>query len=337
MIRYFLKRIFFMVPVLCGVVLLVFCIMELSPVDPAEVALGEGATPAAVAELRARFGLNDPLVVRYAKYMVGIVKGDLGTSYKSRLNVAEEVMGRLPTTLLLAVGAMVWALAIGIPLGMIAAKNQNKLIDNFAMVFALIGNAMPAFWMGLLLVILFSLNLRWLPSSGINTSAGLGPFIKSIILPTFTLGLVAMCAITRAMRSSMLDVINQDYIDTARSKGITEGQVTMRHMFKNSMVQFITFAGLQFGRLLGGAVMVEVIFAWPGLGRLMVDSISTRDDPLVLGSVVVLSISFSLVNLLVDFLYAVVDPAIKTQYRSEGMGKRRTVNAEEQKNLLPVK
>lgn len=337
MFRYFVKRILLMIPVLCGVILLVFLIMELSPVDPAEVMLGDGATPESIAKLRTEFGLDDPLLVRYGRYLLGLIQGDLGTSYKSKLNVAEEVIGRLPTTFLLAVGAMLWAMVIGIPLGIISARNQNKLIDNISMVVALIGNAMPAFWMGLLLVMLFSLNLRWLPSSGINTTDGIVPFLKSIILPTFTLGLVAMCSITRAMRSSMLDVINQDYIDTARSKGITEWWVTMRHMFKNAMVVFLTFAGLQFGRLLGGAVMVEFIFAWPGLGRLMVDSISSRDIPLVVGAVVVLSICFSLVNLLVDFLYAYVDPAIKTQYLSEGKRKRKISNEEPQANLLSVK
>ena len=323
MLRYFLKRLLFMIPVLCGVVFLVFCIMEMSPVDPAEVILGEGATPENIAELRTELGLDRPLLVRYADYMLGILRGDLGTSYKSKMDVAQQVLARLPTTFLLAVGAMVWAMAIGIPLGIISAKKQNKLIDNISMVIALIGNAMPAFWMGLLLVILFSLKLNWLPSSGIATNAGVIPFLKSIILPTFTLGLVAMCSITRSVRSSVLDVISQDYIDTARAKGITERRVTMRHMFMNAMVPFITFAGLQFSRLIGGAIMIEVIFAWPGLGRLMVDSISSRDIPMVLGSVVVISICFSLVNLLVDFLYAVVDPTIKAQYKTEGSKRRR--------------
>lgn len=322
MLRYFIKRLLLMIPVLCGVVFLVFFIMEISPVDPAEVILGEGATPENIAELRTELGLDRPLIVRYADYMSGVVRGDLGTSYKSKIDVAKQVMSRLPTTFLLAVGAMVWAMVIGIPLGIISAKKQNKLIDNISMVIALIGNAMPAFWMGLLLVILFSQNLNWLPSSGISTNAGFVPFIKSIILPTFTLGLVAMCSITRSVRSSMLDVISQDYIDTARAKGITEGRVTMRHMFMNAMVPFITFAGLQFSRLIGGAIMIEVIFAWPGLGRLMVDSISSRDIPMVLGSVVVISICFSLVNLLVDFLYAVVDPTIKAQYKTEGIKRR---------------
>jgi len=305
-----------MIPVLLGVIFIVFFIMNLSPVNPAELILGDGATPEAVAQLEEELGLNDPLLIRYFDYIKGLLRGDLGLSYKSRLSVSDQVLERFPNTLILSVSSMILALVIGIPLGIVAAKHQNKFIDNFSTVTALVGISMPLFWLGLLLVLLFSVHLRVLPSSGMNTDS-LGGLLRSLILPTVALGTQPMAMITRMTRSSMLEVIRQDYIDTARSKGVDEKIITLQHMLKNALIPIITIAGLQFGSMLSGAILTEIVFSWPGIGRLTVDAIKTQDTQLVLGCVVFIAVMFSMVNLLVDILYAFVDPRIKARYKGK--------------------
>ncbi len=313
MYKYIIKRLLMLIPVIIGVTFIVFFILNLSPGDPAAIILGDQATAEALAMKREELGLNDPLLIRYGRYLVRMLHGDLGTSYKNSLSVWDQVISRFPNTAMLAVAAILVALAIGIPVGIISAKNQYSALDNISMVTALIGVSMPSFWMGLLLVIVFALKLGWLPSQGMGQ--GLTPLLKSLVLPAVTLGTSAAATITRMTRSSMLEVIRQDYIDTARAKGVSEKIITYRHMLKNAMIPIITAVGLQFGTLLGGAMLTETVFSWPGLGRLMVEAIKSKDIPLVLGSVIFLAVMFTVVNLAVDIVYAFVDPRIKSQYK----------------------
>ncbi|MGI6227105.1 MAG: ABC transporter permease [Peptococcales bacterium] len=313
--RYILKRLLMIIPVLLGVTFVVFMVLSFAPGDPAISILGDKASEADLMALREQLGLNDPILVQYFRYLGNILKGDFGISYKNQLSVMKLVLERFPNTLYIAVGAILFSLVFGIPIGIISAKKQYSFIDNASMVWALIGVSMPVFWMGLLLVIVFSLKLKLLPSSGMGE--GFVPLLKSLVLPVVALGSYSLAMIARMTRSSMLEVIRQDYISTARSKGISEAQVTYRHMLKNALIPIITSVGLQFGTLMGGSIMTETVFSWPGIGRLMVESIKSRDIPIVMGSVVFLSIVFSLVNLLVDILYAYVDPQIKSQYKGK--------------------
>ncbi len=316
MYRFVLKRLLMMIPVLIGVTFVVFFILALTPGDPAKMILGEQATQESIQALHDEMGLDDPVIVRYVRYMGGVLRGDWGKSYKNNLDVAQQVLSRFPNTMALAVAAMLVAVLIGVPIGIISARKQYTWIDNVVTTLGLVGVAMPIFWMGLLLVILFSLNLKWLPSSGMGE--GFVPLVRSLILPAITLGTSSAATILRMTRSSMLEVIRKDYIDTVRAKGLKESKVVTRHMLKNALVPIITVVGLQFGNLLGGAALTETIFSWPGLGRFMVDSIKSKDMPLVLGSVFFLAVVYSVVNLLVDILYAYVDPRIKSQYNASG-------------------
>lgn len=313
MYKYIMKRLLMLIPVILGVTFIVFFILNLSPGDPAAIILGDQASAEALAMKREELGLNDPLLVRYGRYIISMLHGDLGTSYKNNLSVWDQVITRFPNTAILAVAAILVALLIGISVGIISAKNQYSALDNVSMVTALIGVSMPSFWMGLLLVILFSLKLGWFPSQGMGT--GLVPMLKSLVLPAVTLGTSAAATIARMTRSTMLEVIRQDYIDTARAKGVSEKTITYRHMLKNALIPIITAVGLQFGTLLGGAMLTETVFSWPGLGRLMVEAIKSKDIPLVLGSVIFLAVMFTVVNLGVDIIYAFVDPRIKSQYK----------------------
>lgn len=313
MYKYIMKRLLMLIPVILGVTFIVFFILNLSPGDPAAIILGDQASAEALAMKREELGLNDPLLVRYGRYIFSMLHGDLGTSYKNNLSVWDQVITRFPNTAILAVAAILVALLIGISVGIISAKNQYSALDNVSMVTALIGVSMPSFWMGLLLVILFSLKLGWFPSQGMGT--GPVPMLKSLVLPAVTLGTSAAATIARMTRSTMLEVIRQDYIDTARAKGVSEKTITYRHMLKNALIPIITAVGLQFGTLLGGAMLTETVFSWPGLGRLMVEAIKSKDIPLVLGSVIFLAVMFTVVNLGVDIIYAFVDPRIKSQYK----------------------
>ena len=313
MYRYVLKRLFMMIPVMLGVVFIVFFILNLTPGDPARMILGEAAGQEAIDALREEMGLNDPIFVRFFRYLGGLLQGDLGNSYRNHMPVLPQVLERFPNTVILATSAMALALVIGIPIGILSARKQYTLADNVFTILGMAGISIPSFFMGLMLVLLFALHLGWLPSSGMDT--GLVPLSRSLVLPTITLGTSAAAIVLRMTRSSMLEVIRQDYIDTVRAKGVAESKVVTRHMLKNAMVPIITAIGLQFGMLLGGAAITETIFAWPGLGRFMIDSIRAQDTPLVLGSVLLLALMYSVVNLLVDLLYAFVDPRIKSQYK----------------------
>ncbi|MGL5175036.1 MAG: nickel ABC transporter permease [Cetobacterium sp.] len=306
--KYILKRILLLIPVLLGVSFLVFTIMSFTPGDPAQLILGESAPREAVAQLRAEMGLNDPFIVQYIRFVKNAVVGNFGQSYTTGREVFGEIFSRFPNTLILAVLGIIIAVCIGIPLGIISATRQYTLIDSVSMIGALLGVSMPVFWLGLMLILTFSVNLRWLPSGGFDG-------LKSLILPSITLGVGSAAIITRMTRSSMLEVIRQDYIRTARAKGVAEKVVINKHALKNALIPVITVVGLQFGGLLGGAVLTESVYSWPGVGRMMVDAIRQKDTPTVLASVIFLAVTFSIVNLAVDILYAYVDPRIKSQYK----------------------
>lgn len=306
--KYVLKRILLLIPVLLGVSLLVFAIMSLTPGDPAQLILGENAPKEAVLKLREEMGLNDPFFMQYFRFVKNAIMGDFGRSYTTGREVFGEIFARFPNTLILAVIGIIISVCIGIPIGIISATRQYSFLDSFSMIIALLGVSMPVFWLGLMLILTFSVKLGWLPSGGFDG-------LKSIILPAVTLGVGSAAIITRMTRSSMLEVIRQDYIRTARAKGVAEKVVINKHALKNALIPIITVVGLQFGHLLGGAVLTESVYSWPGVGRLMVDAIRQKDTPTVLAAVVFLAAAFSVVNLLVDILYAYVDPRIKSQYK----------------------
>lgn len=320
MYRYVLKRLLLAIPVLIGATFLVFAIMDFAPGDPARIILGSGATEQALALKRAELGLDDPFLVRYGNFLLGLIQGDLGISYRNGQAVTELIWGRLGNTLILAAAGMIFAVIVGIPVGIISAIKQYSTLDKTTMFLTLFFMAVPTFWFALILVIIFSLNLGWFPASGMGH--GLIPLLKSLVLPTVTLGFGYAALIARTTRSSVLEVMRQDYIDTARSKGITERAVIWTHMMKNALIPIVTIIGLNFGTLLGGSVLTETIFSWPGVGRFVVESISNKDIPSVLGSIVMLAILFSLVNLIVDILYSFLDPRIKSQYSVKRAGKR---------------
>lgn len=307
MVKYVVKRLLALIPVVIGVTFLVFMIMQLAPGDAAKLILGESATAEQVEELREEMGLNDPAIVQYGRYMVNFVQGDLGTSYSTKRPVAEEVFSRFPYTFNLSIVAGVVSIILAIPLGILAAVKQNTLFDNVSMIISLIGVSMPIFWLALLLVLCFSLKLGWFPVQGAESW-------KSYVLPAISLGFMNMAAIARTTRSSMLETIRQDYIRTARAKGVSRREVIVRHAFKNALIPTITVCGIQLGQLLGGSVLTETVFAWPGIGRLLVQSINARDVPMVLGCIIVMTVCFSVVNLLIDLLYGFVDPRIRSMY-----------------------
>lgn len=307
MLKFTLKRLASLVLVLIGVSFLVFMLLSLTPGDPVRMMLGESATPEAQEELREEMGLNDPLLVQYGRYMKNIViHHDLGQSYTTQRPVLGEILNVFPNTVALAVAAMVIAVLLGIFLGIISAVKQNSLLDNIVMVLALIGTSAPIFWIGILMILLFSVNLGWLPPSGFGS-------FKQLIMPALALGMQSTAVVARMTRSSMLEVIRQDFVKTARAKGQKEIVVVVRHIFRNALIPIITVVGLQFGTLLGGAMLTEIVFSIPGVGRLMIEAIKQRDFPIVQGSVLFVAACFSLVNLAVDLLYAVVDPKVSKE------------------------
>ena len=306
--KYIFKRILLLIPVLLGVSFLVFSIMSFTPGDPAQLILGESAPKAQVLALREEMGLNDPFLMQYGRFVLNAVQGDFGRSYTSGREVFGEIFQRFPNTLILAIIGVIIAILIGIPVGIISATKQYSIMDSTSMIAALLGVAMPNFWLGLMLILFFSVGLGWLPSGGFGGW-------KSLILPSITLGTGAAAIITRMTRSSMLEVIRQDYIRTARAKGVSEKKVINKHALKNALIPVITVVGLQFGYLLGGAVLTETVYSWPGVGRMMVEAIRSKDTPVVLAAVLFLATTFSIVNLFVDILYGFVDPRVKSQYK----------------------
>lgn len=305
--KYIYKRILLLIPVLIGVSFLVFSIMSLTPGDPAQLILGENAPKEAIEQLREKMGLNSPFFVQYFIFIKNAVLGDFGISYSTGRPVFQEIFSRFPNTLLLTILGTVVALIIGIPLGILSAIRQYSFIDSISMIIALIGASMPTFWLGLMFILFFSVHLRWFPSEGFNSW-------KSVVLPTFTSGIIYAGVIARMTRSTMLEVIRQDYIRTAYAKGLKKSSIILKHALRNAMIPIVTIIGLHIGRLLGGAIIIETVYSWPGVGRLMIDSIRQKDTPVVLASVIFLAFAFSIVNLVVDILYVYVDPRMKLQY-----------------------
>ena len=308
MLKYILKRLLMAIPVLLGVTFIVFTIMSFTPGDPVQTMLGENYTQEAYDEITEELGLNDPFLVRYVNYVVDLVQGDMGMSYSTKRPVADEIFSRFPATVRLAGAAIFLAVVFGIPLGVISATKQYSVFDSGSMFVALVGVSMPNFWLGIMLILFFAANLGWLPSSGDKG-------FLSLILPALTLSANSLATITRMTRSSMLETIRMDYIRTARAKGLRQSRVIIHHALRNAMIPVITSVGLQFGFALSGAVLVETVFSWPGIGRLLVDTIKLKDTPVVLGVVVVMAASFTLINLVIDILYACFDPRIRTQYK----------------------
>lgn len=307
--KYIIKRLLFLIPVILGVSFVVFTMLYLTPGDPARMALGEQASEEAVLKFREQEGLDDPFIVQYGRYLSNAVfKGDLGRSYSTKRPVVQEILNVFPATLILTVLSMVIAVGLGIPFGILSAVKQYSKFDTIIMFIALIGISMPVFWLGLILILTFSVKLGWFPPSGFYS-------FKYMVLPAFALSAQAVAIITRMTRSSMLEVIRQDYIRTVRAKGQKENVVIGFHALKNALIPIITVVGVQFGYLLGGAILTEVIFSINGVGRLMVEAIKMRNYPIVQGGVLFIALAFSIVNLFVDLLYAYVDPRIKAQYK----------------------
>ncbi|MGB5961018.1 MAG: ABC transporter permease [Coleofasciculaceae cyanobacterium] len=336
MAQYIFKRLLNLIPVLLGITLLVFAFLHLIPGDPAVVMAGERATPEQVAALREQLGLNQPLPIQYLVFLSNLLRLNFGTSIISGVPIAEEIKTRWPATFELSVAAMLVATIIGIPAGVLAAVRKNSAVDNLTMSGSLLGVSLPVYWLGLLLVYLFAVNLQWLPPSGrISIDAGFnfkpitgfyildsllqGDFITlqdvlaHLILPAITLGTIPLAILARITRSAMLEVLSQDYIRTARAKGLLERWVILKHALKNALLPVVTIIGLQFGTLLGGAILTETIFSWPGIGSWIYEGILSRDYPVVQGGVVFVAVAFVLINLLVDLSYAFFDPRIQYQ------------------------
>lgn len=311
MIKYILKRLVMLIPVILVTSFIIYWAMSLTGGDPALMLAGDNAGPEQIEQIREDLGLNDPFIVRYFNYMKGMVTGDMGQSYVTKKDVFQTFMEKLPNTLQLGGAAVLIAVIISIPLGIYTAINQNTWKDTAGMVFALFGTSMPNFWLGLMLIILFSLKLGVLPSGG---KTG----FSSLILPAVTVGFGLAALITRTTRSSMLDVIRQDYMTTARAKGCSEKRVIFNHGLKNALIPIITAIGLQMSLVITGSVLAETVFSWPGIGRLVYDSISKRDTPMVTGAIIMCSVLMCIINLVVDLIYAFFDPRIKAQYSKKG-------------------
>lgn len=309
MTKYIINRLLMVIPVILGVTFMVFFIVNLAPGDPARLIIGADATQEAVDHVREQLGLDNNIFIRFFQYLLGMLHGDLGTSYYSGKSVVLTYFERFPATMSMAFWTVLIGMIVSIPLGIISAVRQYSWIDNFGMVFALIAVSMPNFWLGILLILVFSLQLGILPSGGNDAW-------YSVILPAATIGMQMFAVMTRMTRSSMLDVIRQDYIKTARAKGLREFVVVMKHAFRNALIPIVTIIGTMFISLMGGAVAVECVFSWPGVGRLIMDSILKRDLPMVIGCITLTTIIVCLLNLVVDIIYAFVDPKIKASYSS---------------------
>lgn len=311
MLKYILKRLAMLIPVILITSLLIFWAMSLTGGDPALMIAGEKATEEQIEQVREELGLNDPFFVRYANYMSGMIRGDMGKSYVTKKDVFKTFMEKLPNTLELGGMAVLIAIVVSIPLGIYTAIHQNTWKDTAGMIFALFGTSMPNFWLGLMLIIIFSLNLKFFPSGG---KTG----FESIVLPAVTVGFGLAALITRTTRSSMLDVLRQDYMTTARAKGCSKHRVICTHGLKNALIPIITAIGLQMSLVITGSVLAETVFSWPGIGRLVFESIGKRDTPMVTGAIIMSSILMTIINLFVDIVYAFFDPRIKAQYSKKG-------------------
>ena len=307
MTQYIIRRLLQMIPITLGILTLVFSLIHLIPGDPAAAIAGEGARPEDIIQVRKALGLDLPLWKQYVTYISNVARGDLGRSFRTNEKVSTEILARYPATIQLAMGAMFVALLVAFPLGIISAIYRNSWIDNVARFFALIGVSMPSFWFGPLLIIAFAINLHWFPVSGREEG------LRSLVLPSVTMGLALAAILTRMIRVSLAEELNQLYVTTAIAKGVTRARAIFRHALKNALIPVITILALQFGSLLTGAIITEQIFSWPGLGRLLIQSINTRDYPQVQASILVIAITYIMVNFISDLLYGVVDPRIKLE------------------------
>ncbi len=303
--RYALSRLIATIPTLIALTILVFLMLQLVPGDPAEIFLGEKrSTPELLEQVRQDMGLDKPLHMQYLTYMSGVVRGNLGDSLFNKQPVLEQILDALPYTLTLALSALLISTVLGLTLGIVSALKHNTWIDSLAMGFALIGVSMPVFWLGLLMILIFSVNLKWFPPMGQGS-------LDRLILPALTLGLLSSATLARLVRSSMLDALTDDYIRTARAKGLRERAVVTRHALRNALIPAVTVMGLQFGGLISGAVITETIFARVGLGKMYVESILNKDMTMIQGLTLVLALMIMLINILVDLSYAVIDPRIR--------------------------
>src|ERR671912_797006 len=302
--RYLIRRLLLTIPVLLGVATLVFSLIHFIPGDPAQAMLGEGAAPEDIAQLRQRLGLDRPLLVQYGSFLQGLVRGDLGVSLRNDQPVLQQILERMPATAELAFASMAVAILIAIPLGIIAAVWRGTAIDHSAMTLSLVGISVPNFWLGPLLAIVFAVELGWLPVGGRGTLAHL-------VLPALTLGAALAAILARMTRASLLEELREPYVLAARAKGVSRSRAVLHHAFRNSLIPIVTILGLQFGVVLTGAVITETIFAWPGIGRLLIQSISFRDYPTVQGCVLLIAVTYVGVNLITDLTYGLLDPRIR--------------------------
>jgi ABC-type dipeptide/oligopeptide/nickel transport system permease component len=302
--RFLARRLVLTIPVLLGVATLVFSLIHLIPGDPAQAMLGEAAPQADVEELRRRLGLDRPLIQQYGEFLRGLAVGDLGTSLRTGQPVTEQIVERMPATFELAAAAMLVAIAFSLPLGIAAAVKRGTAVDHAAMTVSLAGVSVPNFWLGPLLAIVFAVQLGWLPVSGRGTWAHL-------VLPAVSLGAALAAILARMTRATMLEELREPYVQAARARGVSRARAVLRHAFRNSLIPVVTLMGLQFGAVLTGAVITETIFAWPGIGRLLIQSIGFRDYPLVQGCILLIAVTYVGVNLLTDLMYGVLDPRIR--------------------------
>jgi len=312
--RYLLRRLLLLVPVLLGVSVVVFLVLHLAPGDPAEIMLGSQATQEDVTRLRADLGLDEPLPLQYARWMAHVLQGDLGRSIRMRQPVLGEVLIRFRATLILTATALLLSTVGGIALGVLSAARPRSAVDQLSTLGSIFCASMPSFWLGLVLMVCFSLWLGWLPASGMygaHGPGGLADLLSHLVLPAVTLAAASTTIIARLTRSTMLDILRQDFVRTARAKGLVESGVVLRHALRNALIPTVTVVGVQAGYLLGGAILTETVFAWPGVGTLMLQGILARDFPLVQGCVLVIALVFVLFNLAVDLLYAFLDPRIR--------------------------
>jgi ABC-type dipeptide/oligopeptide/nickel transport system permease component len=305
MTRYLIRRLLLIIPTALLAVTLVFFLFRLVPGDVVRIIAGERATEEEVEQMREQLGLNEPLLVQYGRYMWGLARGDLGRSLAYRREVLDEILNHVPATLELALAGVLVSTAIGVTTGVISAVKRNTIYDYISMAAAISGICIPNFWLGLLLIMLFSVSLGWLPTGG------RGGGIEYLILPTIALSARLIAVITRLTRSSLLEVIAQDYIRTGRAKGLSERILLLRHALRNALIPLITMVGLQFGALLAGSIVVEIVFAWPGMGSLLINAINTRDYPMVQGIILVYTVAFIIVNLLTDLSYGFLDPRLR--------------------------
>ena len=304
MLRFLVRRVLLTIPVLLGVATLVFSLIHLIPGDPAQSMLGDGAPQESINELRSRLGLDRPLYVQYFSFLNGVVHGNLGTSLRTSESVTGAIADRLPATFELAAAAMLVAVVIAIPLGVIAAARAGSFIDHVATTLALVGISMPNFWLGPLLAIVFAVELGWLPVSGRGTLA-------QLVLPALTLGAPLAAVLARTTRASVIDELRELYVTAARARGVSRARAVLKHAFRNSLIPIVTVLGLQLGAVLTGAVITETIFAWPGVGRLLIQSIGFRDYPLVQGCILLIALTYVSMNLLTDLAYGLLDPRIR--------------------------